>query len=417
MNEAVSSATAIDVSLPVPYAFPAYFQRLLRYNTVTMKKHTISALLFLLLFTIGSHAIELEEHLRINGFATVGLSTIADEGQEFQAYTFQRDGVREGEINYVNNTLFGLQAELLFTDAFSATVQGVVFNDYAKHYDIDADWAYLSYRTDFDLTVRIGKFRLPLFKSSELTYVGYARTWIRPALPFYGIGGFEHFTGIEAIYNTHLATTDLTLQAGYGSGDERTPASTTGYREFKSDNLLTTKLTLEHETDSFSITYFRGDSDFRLVDGQGTLRQDTTVLNQMISVEAEVHYEGLGVEAGVGRGWVDKVQPDELLLYAGAYYQIDRWRPYLLYSSKEFQHKTVDSLRLPPGAPPLLESPGDVSEDIYSIGIRYDFMEQADIKLQIDRIHGMRTNPQLLFSDDEDDRETTAFTIAVDMVF
>ncbi|RLA69015.1 MAG: hypothetical protein DRG24_09195 [Epsilonproteobacteria bacterium] len=381
-----------------------------------MKKLTIKYLIFLAILATHVNAIELGEYLRINGFATVGISTVAEEGQEFRAYTFQQDGVREGEINYVNNTLFGLQGEVMFTNNISATVQGIVYNDHDKHYTADVDWAYLSYRTGFDLTLRAGKFRLPLFKSSELTYIGYARTWVRPALPFYGIGGFEHFTGVDAIYNTHLGQTDISVQVGYGIGDEH--ATPNGiYREFKSDNLLTSKLTLEQEIGSFSMTYFRGDSDFFMQRQNGKVLQDTTVLVQMISAEAEIHYEGFGLEAGIGRGWVDKVQPDELLIYTGAYYQIEEWRPYLLYSFKEFEHKEVTAPSPPPGAPLPPPSPGDVAENIYSIGLRYDFMDQADLKLQIDQIDGMKSNPQLLFSDDQNDRKATAFTLAVDMVF
>ena len=99
-----------------------------------IKKIIHKILLILFLFSAQISAIDLGEdvgeHLRINGFATVGASTIFENGQEFRAYTFQRDGVRKDEVNFVNNTLLGLQAELLLTDSLSATVQGLVINDY-----------------------------------------------------------------------------------------------------------------------------------------------------------------------------------------------------------------------------------------------------------------------------------------------
>ncbi|RLA70739.1 MAG: hypothetical protein DRG09_02380 [Epsilonproteobacteria bacterium] len=383
----------------------------------------------LLLFLISSslvHAIDLgedaSEYLRINGFATIGASTIFEKGQEFRAYTFQKDGVRDGEINLVNNTLLGLQAELLLTDSLSATVQGLIRNDYDKHYNVELDWAYFSYDTGYDLTLRAGKFRLPLFKSSELTYVGYARTSVRPELAVYGAGGFSSYTGVDALYKTHTGTTDLSFQLGYGYAEEHTPPEFPGYREFKSDNAFIAKATAEKEVGLLSMTYFRANSDFLNIAPNGNIRHDTETLVQMLSVEGELHYENLSLEVGLGKIWVDKIQPDEYLRYGTLYYQMGDWRPYMTYSYKKFEEKPRGER--PPGARPpppgFVPPPGPALnryEEIVGIGVRYDFHEQAALKIQLDHVDGMESQPQLLISDDQNDRKATVLTITVDMVF
>ena len=383
-------------------------------------------LLLLLLSSPQINAIDLgedtSEYLRINGFATIGASTIFEKGQEFRAYTFQKDGVRDGEINLVNNTLLGLQAELSLTDSLSATVQGLIRNDYDRHYDIELDWAYLSYETDFDLTLRAGKFRLPLFKSSELTYVGYARTSVRPELAVYGAGGFTNYTGVDALYKTHAGTTDLSFQLGYGYAEEHTPPEFPGYREFKSDNAFIAKATAEKEVGLLSMTYFRADSDFLDIAPNGTIRQDTQTLVQMLSIEGELHYENFSLEVGLGKIWVDKIQPDEYLRYGTLYYQMGDWRPYMAYSYKKFEEKPrgerPPSARPPP--PGFIPPPAPTLnryEEIIGIGVRYDFHEQAALKIQLDHVDGMESQAQLLISDDQNDRKATVLTITVDMVF
>lgn len=362
-------------------------------------------------------AVELGEHFRLNGFATVGASTVLEPGQEFRAYTFQKDGVRKGEVNLPNNTLFGLQGDVLFNRRFSATVQGVAYNTRENDYDVVADWAYFSYLTGIGLTLRAGKFRLPLFNSSELTYVGYARSWVRPALPFYGIAGFEHYTGADLIYRFDTDALSLGFEFGAGRGKESSTPPDGGERRFDSNDLFIAKATVDGSFFHAGITYFHATTRMRASNGASGRNIDITTLTQMVSTEAELHFGDASVDAGFGYGWTQNTMPDEMLAYVGGAYQMDAWRPYALYASKTFDHKPADRSDPPPGAPPLRSEPGYVAEHTFSLGLRYDFMDNADIKFQADRILGMEYLPQLLISDDSDDREATVFTLAVDMVF
>lgn len=362
-------------------------------------------------------AADLEEYFRLNGFATVGASTVFEEKQEFRAYTFQEDGVRKGEVNLVNNTLFGLQGTIQATDALSATVQGVAYNIREREYEIKADWAYLSYVTDMGLALRAGKFRLPLFNSSELTYIGYARSWVRPALPFYGVAGFSHYTGGNVIYHMDGGAVLYSLEAGYGIGDEESGSSSNGRRTFDSNDILIVKATMDAEYFHAGLTYFHAHTRMRAYTRDDRQISDITTLAQMVSAEGELYLGNLTFEGGMGYGWTANSLPNEILAYAGASYQMDAWRPYALYSVKAFDHKSVDYPELPQGAPPPPPHPTYVSENIFSLGVRYDFIDQADLKIQVDRALGMKYVPQLLISDDPNQREATVLTIAVDMVF
>lgn len=360
-------------------------------------------------------AFDLKDDIRIDGFATVGASTVLEAGQEFRAYTFQRDGVRKGEINLENNTLMGLQGEVQATDALSATVQGILVNSAENVYNTKVDWAYLSYVIDQDLVLRAGKFRLPLFDSSELTYVGYARSWVRPALPFYGVAGLEHYTGGNLRYTLQAGSVQWGFEAGYGVGDEETVNGSGGRNRFESDDMLIARTTADDDGYHVGLTYFRADTRLEL---NTVARQiTTTTLAQMLAAETELYLGDLTVQAGLGYGWTQQVIPDELLAYAGASYQVGAWRPYLLYSDKSFDHKPSTRQTPQAGMPPLRPQPTYVSEQTFSAGIRYDFADYADVKFQVDRVLGMKYLSELLKSDNIDDREATVLTLTVDVVF
>lgn len=360
-------------------------------------------------------AFELSDTIRIDGFATVGASTVLEEAQEFRAYTFQRDGVRRGEINLQNNTLMGLQGEVQATDALSATVQGVLLNTAENVYELKADWAYLSYVIDQDLVLRAGKFRLPLFNSSELTYVGYARSWVRPALPFYGVAGLSHYTGGNLRYTLQDERVQWGFEAGFGVGHEETVNASNRRNTFESNDIFIARATADDNTYHAGLTYYRADTHIQL--NTPSKQTDTTTLAQMLAAEAELYLGPVTLQAGAGYGWTQRVLPNELLAYGGASYQIEKWRPFLLYSDKSFDHKKVVQPTPPPGAPAPRPQPTYVSEQTFSAGVRYDVADFADIKFQLDHILGMKYNSQLLLSDNINDRRGTVLTLVLDVVF
>lgn len=181
-------------------------------------------------------------------------------------------------------------------------------------------------------------------------------------------------------------------------------------------------MTLEEELGLLSMTYFRANSDFLDIRPNGEVRQDTETLVQMFSVEAELHYENFSFEFGVAKGWVDIIQPDEYLRYGTIYYQIDNLRPYVTYSYKKFEEKPrgVRPAGAPPPPPGFVPPAGPALnryEEIVGIGVRYDFTENAALKVQLDHVKGMESQAQLLISDEQNDRKATVLTISVDMVF
>ncbi|MBT2971102.1 MAG: porin [Candidatus Thiodiazotropha sp. (ex Ctena orbiculata)] len=336
-------------------------------------------------------AYDVTDSFDVNAFGTVGVSTNDSDEIQFKVYPEQESSVDEGEFDFGLNTVLGLQARYQFSDALSFTTQGVARYKGRASWSTDIDWAYLNYDTPWSLSLRAGKFRFPIFHSSELAFVGYSRLYTRPALSFYGIGGYEHLHGLQASYNTSIERFDLAFQGSYGQSDNETPVRADGsFDKIESDDIKILSTRFGNDQFWINLAYTRLNSEVTTVPPiRPAIRLGVTDIS-MWSAEWQFRVAGLVVDGGYGKGEVERFQPDEELRYISLSYPVESFTPYLLYSSKQFS----DLPRLMPanpGAPPLPPPPpppdaSDLSDETYSIGFRYDFHHNLALKCQLDHI-------------------------------
>lgn len=330
------------------------------------------------------------DSLDVNAFGTFGVSTNNSDEIQFRVTPDQESSVEEGEFDFGINTVLGLQARYQLSDALSFTAQGVARYKGRASWNTDLDWAYLNYDTPWNFSLRAGKFRFPIFHSSELAYVGYSRLYTRPALIFYGIGGYEHLHGLQASYNTSIESFDLAFQGTYGQSDNETPVRADAtFDEIESDDIKI--LTTRFGNDRFwiNLAYTRLNSEITTVRSTSPSVHLGVTDVSMWSAEWQFRLAGLVVDGGYGKGEVERFQPDEEVRYISLSYPMEDFTPYLLYSSKQFS----DLPRIPPpgpGAPPR-PGPGpadesDLFDQIYAIGFRYDFHQNLALKCQLDHI-------------------------------
>lgn len=112
-------------------------------------------------------------------------------------------------------SLFGLQVKADLGDNLSATAQLVSRG--ANDWDVDFEWAYVSYQLDENWTLQAGKKRLPLFYYSDFYDVGYAYVWMRPPADTYTWQVFN-YNGVNALYNGEIG--DWSFSANVYAGRE-----------------------------------------------------------------------------------------------------------------------------------------------------------------------------------------------------
>jgi hypothetical protein len=147
--------------------------------------------------------------LNINGFLSAGVAVGSDEDVTV--------GVIDEDTTFKEDTTLGIQISAPVSDRFSLTGQLVARG--VEDYDIDASWAYASFEASDELTVRIGRLRIPFFYYSDFLEVGYAYNWIRPPEEVYRIG-FSSVDAIDATYTTELGDVESSFQAYYGRYEE-----------------------------------------------------------------------------------------------------------------------------------------------------------------------------------------------------
>lgn len=97
-------------------------------------------------------------------------------------------------------SLAGVQGNFKFTPDMSATVQLVARGADSS---VNADWAYGSYKISDNLTLQVGRKRLPLYYYSDYMYVGYAYPWVRPSQDLYAWQIYS-YDGANLLYTNNV---------------------------------------------------------------------------------------------------------------------------------------------------------------------------------------------------------------------
>ncbi len=132
-----------------------------------------------------------DEDLRINGFLTAGV-TMADDDLG-TAYNI-------GDNPSFNaDSKAGIQFDYQLGEKASATLQMVARARDADAWNLDVEWAYITYDITDDLAFRMGRMRFPFYMYSETLDVGYTYPWVRPPINVYTTV-VTSFTGLDMSY-------------------------------------------------------------------------------------------------------------------------------------------------------------------------------------------------------------------------
>jgi len=238
-------------------------------------------------------AYEISDALQINGFGTVGFTGNDSDDWRYRSYVDQEGSVEKSKLDFGINTVVGLQGRFQFNDDISLTAQGIVRYIDSNSWERDLEWAYLNYDTPWDISLRAGKFRFPIFHSSELAYIGYARTFTRPPVNFYSVGGYEHILGIQANYFTAINNFDLELRATYGEADDELPPRPDGgFAEIESDDIAILLAKIGNEHFWFNLAYTQLTSEVTDILPNGRIDRERSTGLDMLSAEWQVRLAG-----------------------------------------------------------------------------------------------------------------------------
>ncbi|CBL45278.1 Hypothetical protein HDN1F_16950 [gamma proteobacterium HdN1] len=142
--------------------------------------------------------------LRFDGFATFEVGQVLDDKELPKDLMGNRLPFRgfDDQINFQSNNVFALQARADLGGDLSATTQIIAKG--ATDYDAKFTWAYISYDLTPELTLSVGRFRIPYFIYSDTLDVGYSYHFIQPPVNTYEIGGFDATNGVKLEWQTDV---------------------------------------------------------------------------------------------------------------------------------------------------------------------------------------------------------------------
>jgi hypothetical protein len=345
----------------------------------------------------------------LNGFGTADVVHSSDDKADF-ATPYEPNGA-----GYSRNwsasvdSLIGAQVTANLNPGLTAVLQVIVQQNYDNTYWPHVEWANIKYQFTPDLDIRIGRMVLPTFLVSDSRKVGYGNPWVRPPEEVYSLNPITTLDGVDGSYRLHLGDVTNTLQADYGRNlsiqfpaahlDAPYAAGIFNDTEYGAA-LLHLGYLVSNVTVNAAPALFAG---FRRLGPLGAaVADDFDAVNKSVTlltiagrydpgrwfVMAEWIRSRSESYIGGTTGW-----------YVSGGYRVAAFTPYLTYS--QVSERTTSIAGLNPSAEPAYLAPTVASlnaglnqllasrpvQYTSSMGVRWDFMKNFDLKVQLERIN------------------------------
>jgi hypothetical protein len=341
-------------------------------------------------------------------FGTLGVVHSSESRADFTSSPFKPQGAgytRQWSVE-PDSRIAG-QLTVIMTPRLSAVVQLIAEQNFDHTYKPRVEWANIKYQLTPDWSVRVGRIDLPSFLFSDSRNVGYINPWVRAPVEAYNLVPVLSSDGADMSYRVQIGRFMHTVVGTFGRSVPRLPmgGEAEARREWViADNIEYGAATMHiaYQEAHLSVDGFDGLFDaFRqfgpqgnaLADKYGTRDKRVTFIDiggmydpGKWFVLGEWGTTDLRSVLGASAGW-----------YATAGYRLAKFTPYLTYAAVKADSDTsspgLNLSLLPPSLAPLAAglnaglnaalSASPVQRTI-SLGVRWDFTHNIDLKLQFD---------------------------------
>ena len=334
----------------------------------------------------------------VSGFGTAGFAFTNNDKAQFARDT-QGDGAdTSGDL--LLDSLAGIQATAHLSETISATVQGMLRHRYDPGLNLDVPLAFVKDQFTKDLAVRVGRVALPAFLVSDFRQVGFANTWVRPPIEVYGLLNLDQVDGVDVLFSRTFGPISTTAEAFYGKSSLSSPTFSASIRRFSGVNVSATMgpLTLRVGGDRGQVTLNVPGFD-TLITTLRTLKFNS-VADKYDPADKTLKFLDAGFsfdwKQWIAQGEVAKFKQAGFLPAATGRYVLVGYRVGVLTPYASYADHKIDSPRTEPGIPhagPLLplalgldSAMAGAEQNTTSLGVRWDFHESLDLKIQLDRV-------------------------------
>jgi hypothetical protein len=262
---------------------------------------------------------------------------------------------------------------------FSPNVSAVLQVDSEYHigstYAPEIEFANVKYAFSPDTSIRAGRLSLPTFLESENRDIGYTYAWIHPPVEVYRQEPITHSDGIDVSYRLQIGDAGNSFNAIYGRSTNETNDFQTAL-DLSSKQLWGVFDTVEYGSSMIHFGY----------------QQRETDSGYLLTGEPDSYVKDSDLSAGIQYDTGDWFAMSEWIqrrstyktgaMYVSGGYRINKFTPYLTYA------QSSPGSFLPGFDPPSSTAIqlANRSQSTLSLGTRWDFRKDTDLKLQIDRV-------------------------------
>ena len=336
-----------------------------------------------------THALSADE-IEIHGFFTAG-ATISDVDKTYLRTT-------DDDLSFDEDSALGLQIIVPIDEQI--TLQAQLLANGSKeaetNFEIEVDWAFVSYQVSDDLTLRAGRIRFPILMLGDYAEVGYAYPWIRPPQEVYGGIPITAIDGVDLLYTLPVGNFNLTFQPFVGQRDDQLyiqPLDTEIDTEL--DNMLGLKVSLSNDYLTLHAAYNTFDTSLDEATPTGFV---VSSVPPFFSLPQDA--ETTLLAAGANLEWRDLVVMTEYLhadyeredeqmkltnytaWYTMVGYRFGKLMPHVTFSDLDSEDITR----------------GQSSETL-TVGLRYELSDSSALKLEWSRVEPQEGTSGLLSAD------------------
>jgi len=242
-------------------------------------------------------------------------------------------------------------------------------------YEPEVEFANVKYVLTPDVYTRVGRIALPTFLESENRDVGYTYAWIHPPVEVYRQEQITHNDGVDVNYRLQTGAVGHSIKAIYG----RTTIAT-------NDPPALTTLSSKHLWGIFDTAEF-GPTTIHA----GYQERDTNsgyILTGLAGTWVKESDLSFGAQYDPGdwfaiSEWIQRKSTyKNNAMYVSAGYRVKKFTPYLTYALSSqgsflsgFPPPSPDGIRL-----------ANRAQSTASLGVRWDFRRDTDLKIQLDQV-------------------------------
>lgn len=357
--------------------------------------------------------------LNLSGFLSVGGGMVDDEnGLSYGGY--------DEEDFTLNDNVLGIQISGTVSEKLTATVQLTARSE--DDYQVEAEWAYLSWQATENSKIRAGRLRTPFYMYSDFLDVGYAYAWITPPREVYYLP-FNNVNGVDFYTTATLGIFDTSFQAYFGGFDDELDLNNDGVMEdAQTRNQMGIAGTIGKDWWTLRAAYHQADLSIDVTGITmpvfGTLGTFADALtangfadnaNKLLVEDDKVTFAEIGLNIDTGRfvAAIEYVEfdPEDALLsknkrgFVMGGVRFGDWLVHLTGSQSrdDAAHPEAGIPASPQTAPLIgalqaIAGAQAVDRDVVTIGTRWDVTTGTALKFQIDDIDDKNQGDQKVFS-------------------